>query len=125
MQHPLRRHIEEIIPLTDDEFSFVLAHFKLKKFRKHRFLIEEGEQVPCSYFVVSGLLKLIYTAESGKMHILSFAMENWWESDYAAYFTQTKATLSLQCLEETVVYGLSGKLPEGVFRPAKDGKFPA
>lgn len=34
-------------------------------------------------------------------------MEDWWESDYAAFYTQTKATQSLQCLEDTVVLKLS------------------
>lgn len=104
MSHPLRRHIEEIVPLTDEEFAFVLAHFEEEKFKKGQFIIREDEPVPYAYFVVSGLLKLVYTDESAKEHILSFAMEDWWESDYRAFFNQTKATLSLQCLEDTVVY---------------------
>ena len=40
-------------------------------------------------------------------HIISFSMEDWWESDYAAFYTQTKATQSLQCLEDTLVLKLS------------------
>nr|WP_068890880.1 Crp/Fnr family transcriptional regulator [Pedobacter panaciterrae] len=109
MQENLRKHIEEIIPLTDEEYAFVLSHFTTKKFRKHQFLIQEGEAVKYSYFVVSGLLKLVYTEATGKQHIVSFAMEDWWESDYYAFFTQSKATMSLECLEDTEVLCLELK----------------
>jgi CRP-like cAMP-binding protein len=107
MQEKLREHIEKIVPLSDDEFAFVLAHFTTKKFKKHQFLIQEGDAVKYSYFVVSGLLKLVYTDDTGKEHIVSFAMEDWWESDYYAFYRQTEATMSLECIEDTVVFCLS------------------
>ncbi|WP_217604625.1 Crp/Fnr family transcriptional regulator [Chitinophaga sp. GbtcB8] len=107
MQQKLREHIEKIVPLTDDEFAFVLSHFTTKSYKKREFLIREGNSVKYAYFVVSGLLMLIYNNESGKQHIVSFAMEDWWESDFLAYHTQTKATMSLQCLEDTDVFCLS------------------
>ena len=107
MQEKLRDHIEKIVPLTDDEFSFISSLFTTKYLRKNQFLIQEGESVKHAYFVVSGLLKLTYTDDSGKEHIISFAMEDWWESDFPAYFNQTKATMSLQCLEDTIVFCLS------------------
>jgi len=107
MQQKLREHIEKIVPLTDDEFAFVLSHFTIKSYKKREFLIQEGKKVKYAYFVVSGLLMLVYNNESGKQHIVSFAMEDWWESDYLAYHTQTKATMSLQCLEDTDVFCLS------------------
>ncbi len=108
MPEKLREHIEKIVPLTDDEFAFVRAHFTNEQYKKREFLIEKGKSVQYSYFVVSGLLMLAYTDDQlGKQHIVSFAMEDWWESDFRAYHTQTKATLSLQCLEDTEVFCLS------------------
>lgn len=107
MLQKLREHLEKIVPLTDDEFAFVCTHFTSKRFKKHQFLIQENEFVKYSYFVVSGLLKLVYTDDSGKQHIISFAMEDWWESDFRAYYTQTQATLSLECLEDSEVLCLS------------------
>ncbi len=103
----LRKHIEKIVPLTDEEFAFVLSHFTSKKFKKNQFLIREGEPVTFSYFVVSGLLKLVYTDDSGKQHVVSFAMEDWWESDFQAYLTRQKATMALKCVEDTHVFCLS------------------
>lgn len=108
MHDTLRQHIEKILPLSDEEFAFVYSHFTLKRFKKHQFLIQEGEEVKYAFFVVSGLLKLVHTEEhTGKQHIVSFAMEDWWESDFYAFYTQTKATLSLECLEDTEVFCVS------------------
>ena len=107
MQEKLRNHIEQIVRLTNDEFSLLCSRFTTKEYKKNQFLIHEGENVTYAYFVVSGLLKLTYTDDTGKEHIISFAMEDWWESDFPAYFTQTKATMSLQCLEDTNVFCLS------------------
>ncbi|THU40353.1 Crp/Fnr family transcriptional regulator [Niastella caeni] len=107
MQTKLRQHIEKIIPLTDEEFAVVFSHFSFRKVKKHQFLIQEGDSVNHSYFVVSGLLKLSYTDANDKEHILHFAMEDWWVSDYKAYFTKAKATMSLDCLEDANVFCLS------------------
>lgn len=107
MQEKLRLHIEKIVPLTDEEFAFVHSHFTVKSLRKKEFLFQTGEGVRYSYFVVSGLLTLIYHDDSAKQHVVSFAMEDWWESDFEAYFTRTKAGMSLQCLEDTEVYCLT------------------
>ncbi|GGI27983.1 Crp/Fnr family transcriptional regulator [Pedobacter mendelii] len=103
MHNKLREHIEKIVQLNDDEFEFVCTHFTSRMFKKHQLLIQEGNPVKFSYFVVSGLLKLVHTDNSGKQHIVSFAMEDWWESDFNAYFAGTNATLSLECLEDTEV----------------------
>jgi len=70
MQEKLRKHIEEIVPLTDDEFAFVIAHFSFRKVKKHQFLIQVGEPVNYSYFVASGLLKLSHSDANDKEHIL-------------------------------------------------------
>ena len=107
MHQKLRKHIEELISLTDEEFAFVVSHFREKEFKKHQFLIQAGEPVRYIYFVVSGLLRLAYTDDLGRQHIVSFAMEDWWESDFQAYYTQSEATLSLDCIEDTKVFCLS------------------
>lgn len=103
----LRRHIEEIMSLTDSEFELISSYFLEQQFKKGEYAISQGEKVRYTYFVVSGLLKLIYSDESGKEYILSFSMEDWWETDYLAFNTETEATMSLKCLEDTEVLCIS------------------
>ncbi|MFP3834532.1 Crp/Fnr family transcriptional regulator [Chryseobacterium sp. SIMBA_028] len=103
----LRTHIEKIVPLSDEEFNSISSFFTYKKYKKHQFLIQQGEVVPSNYFVLKGLLKLVYTDEGGKEHIVGFAMEDWWETDFPAYYQSKKATMSLECVEDTEVLCLS------------------
>lgn len=107
MPEELRNHIEKTVRLTDEEFELVFSHFSIAEFRKNQLIFEEGEKVTYAYYVVSGLLKLLFTDSSANQHIVSFAMEDWWESDFYAYFKGTNATMTLQCLEKSTVFCLS------------------
>ncbi|UYQ91202.1 Crp/Fnr family transcriptional regulator [Chitinophaga horti] len=106
-QRTLRAHIGKVVSLTDDEFADVLAHFSLQTFKKRQQIIQEGKEVKYLYFILSGLVKLVYTDRDINQHILSFAMEDWWETDFQAFYQQQKALLSLECIEDTAVYRLS------------------
>jgi CRP-like cAMP-binding protein len=103
----LRQHIEKIVQLTDSEFDFVLTHFSYKKLKKHQFLIQEGDYVNNDFWVVKGLIKAYHSDADGKEHIMQFAMEDWWVTDYQAYFNQTQSILNVDCLEDTEVLCLS------------------
>ena len=104
MKEILRAHIEKIILLTDEELDLVFSFFTYKKFKKNQYLIQEGDYVDKDFWVVEGLLKSYFTEESGKEHILQFAMADWWISDYQAYFHQTKSTINVDCIEPTTVF---------------------
>jgi CRP-like cAMP-binding protein len=107
MTHALRQHFEKITPLSDQEFEYILSHFISKKLKKHQFLLQEGAEVPYDYFVVKGLLKAYHIDKEGKEHIMQFALEDWWISDYQAYFNQEKASLNIDCIEDVEVMCLS------------------
>jgi CRP-like cAMP-binding protein len=107
MSLALRQHFEKITPLTDQEFEYILSHFKSKKLKKHQFLIQESDNVPNDYFVVKGLLRAYHVDNEGKEYIMQFALEDWWVTDYQAYFSQTKATLNIDCIEEVELLCLS------------------
>lgn len=103
----LRNHIKKTITLSDDELAVAESFFSEQHFRKREMIIKENTSVKHVYFIVSGLLRLYFTDTEAKEHIISFSMEDWWETDYSAFYTQTRATQSLQCLENTTVLKLS------------------
>nr|WP_255723989.1 Crp/Fnr family transcriptional regulator [Terrimonas ginsenosidimutans] len=103
----LRRHIERIVTLTDEEFSLISSHFTAQQFQKKQFVFRPQERVPFVYFILSGLTVLVHLDDNGQEHILSFAMEDWWETDLGAFLHQRHATMGLYCLEDTAMLKLS------------------
>lgn len=103
----LRKHIEEIIPLTDEEFALVYTYFKPRKVAKKTFLIESGQTVKSEFLVQQGLLKAFMHNDLMKEHIVQFALEGWWISDYPAYARQDKGEMCVQALEPCLVLELS------------------
>lgn len=88
----LRKHIEEIIPITDEEFESIKPFFTIRRVLKNQYLIQQGDDAKYEYIIMSGIFRVFYLDEDGKEHIVQFATENWWMSDYIAYFNQKPAT---------------------------------
>jgi CRP/FNR family transcriptional regulator, cyclic AMP receptor protein len=107
MKELLRGQIEKIVSLTDEEFAFVLTHFRPKKFKKHQIVIHEGDCVTLNFLVVKGLMKVSRVDMDGKEHIVQFGMEDWWITDAEAFHNRTKATLIVDCLEDTEVLAIT------------------
>jgi len=103
----LRKHIEEIIPVSDGEFEYIRTFFTKKRVRKHQFLIQAGDKVPCEYWIANGVFRAFYIDEGGREHIVQFALENSWLSDYHAFFHQTESTMNVLCMEEAEVLSLT------------------
>lgn len=103
----LKQHLSKTISLTDEQFDFVFSHFQQHSFKKGQAIISEGDRVENEYFVLSGCLKSFYINDEVKMFILQFAMPDWWTSDYNALYTQTRATINVDCITDANVLLLS------------------
>lgn len=103
----LKEHIAGTAKLTEEEFTHFFSHFKPLSFKKGQVVIREGDKVNCEYFVISGCLKAFFINDEVKMHILQFAMPTWWTSDYNALYTQTKASINVDCITDAELLSLS------------------
>jgi len=107
MEHLLKSHIEEIIALTDKEFEYILGHFEPVKKRKYQYLVQEGEIVDREYWITSGCAKSYFLDENGKEHILQFAMEQWWITDYESFVKRVPSKIYIDCLEDCEFLAIS------------------
>jgi CRP/FNR family transcriptional regulator len=103
----LRKHIEEVTPISDEEFEHIKTFFTLKRVKKHQYLIQEGDMAPYEYLILSGIFRMFYLDDAGKEHIVQFAGENWWMADYQAYFNEKKASLHITCMEDAEILCLN------------------
>jgi CRP-like cAMP-binding protein len=98
---PLLDYIRKHISLTDQEETLVLSRSSNRKFLKGQFVVQQGDVCKYESFVVSGCMKTFYQDNDGHEHIVMFAIENWWASDFDSFITGAPATYNIQCLENT------------------------
>ncbi|MCH5689359.1 cyclic nucleotide-binding domain-containing protein [Niabella sp. W65] len=69
--------------------------------------MQNGQPVKLDYFILNGCVKSYHTDDEGKIHIIQFGMQDWWITDYQAYYNQTTATMDIDCIEDTEALCLS------------------
>ncbi len=116
MYQEILSHIQEYIQLDATEVELFTSMLVRKKLRKRQFLIEEGSSVNYQYFVVSGCLKAFEVDENGDEHIIQFAKENWWISDFKAFFDESNSKLTIDSIEESIVLGIEKNDLEELYR---------
>ena len=107
MKDLLLAHIKRHISLTnveEEEFAGILSE---KKVSKKSFLIESGVMVNELYYVVEGCLKAYYVDNLGNKHILQFAIEDWWITDFNALHNNIPAELYIEAIENCTVLAIS------------------
>ncbi|WP_088323679.1 Crp/Fnr family transcriptional regulator [Polaribacter tangerinus] len=104
--------IQEIykgVLFSDEELSFIGKKIKKIEFKKGAILIENNKKVTHQYFVAEGCLRSYFTDQKGKEYTLQFAIKDWWISDFTALFTGKKSIMTIEVLENAVLYQISRK----------------
>ena len=99
----LKKHINNRVPLTDEEFNICTKFFITKKLKKHQFLLNEGDVCKYLAFVNSGCLRQYSIDNKGIEHIIQFAIEDWWISDPHSFLTGLPATYNIDALQDSEV----------------------
>lgn len=106
MYHQIVRHLTETMDFTSleiEEFISLLSEIHLTK---KSFLVKPNDNVSYEYFVLSGCLKAYYLDETGDKHIIQFAIEDWWISDFESFFKSEPAQLYIEAIEDSILLGL-------------------
>lgn len=98
---------ETFAALPADVHAAAVAALRPRVLRKQQFIVQEGERVPCDCFVQRGVLRSYFLDADGKEHILQFATEGWWISDYDAFFAERPARLWVECLTPCEVFAIT------------------
>ncbi|MGZ3845936.1 MAG: Crp/Fnr family transcriptional regulator [Flavisolibacter sp.] len=112
----LIEYIRRYISLTEEEADVVQSKFRIKKFLKNQFIVQNGDVCQFESFVLSGCLKSFYIDDNGLEHVVSFALEKWWTGDLGSFITQTPAELNVQCLENSLLAQIHYKELQQLYR---------
>lgn len=87
--------------MSDDGIEAVKRKLIPKKVRKRQFLLNAGEVCQYMIFVERGLLRSFSDDKAGGEHTMQFAMEGWWISDMASFFSRENSNYNIEALEES------------------------
>jgi CRP-like cAMP-binding protein len=99
----LRAYLTARAALTPAEIDFIRGLFSPRHLEKGAVLQRAGEPARLMVFVAKGCLRSYVLDDEGKVHIVSFAPEDWWLSDSAPYLDGGPSTLFIDAIEASDV----------------------
>jgi len=109
-------HFRKFISLTPEEESVAGGFFRYKKYRKHQYILQEGDVCRHESFILSGCTRTYRLDEKGQEHILQFGMQNWWVGDLRSFLSDQPSQQNIDCLEETELLQISKTGLEELYR---------
>ncbi len=100
MTDEIIKHIEQIIPLKEDDLNFFLSKFKPVSLKKGDYFIREGQISRKVGFIVSGSMLCSYN-KNGEQIIDEFSLDKEFITDYFSFLTNSPAGKDVKCLENT------------------------
>lgn len=85
--------------ISDEMLDMFLKLSFEKWFDKKEYLTEAGYTCNYQYFILEGACYSFYVNEKGDKNAIQFAVENYWITDAASYFTNKPAAFSIETLE--------------------------
>lgn len=91
---------KEKLKFTDDEFDFLLSHFKLELIPRNFFYLKAGNISKQKAYINKGSTRTFTVDAKSHEHILFFSFEDWWIADFESYYSQQPAKQYIQAIED-------------------------
>lgn len=83
--------------------------------KKGTILLNTGEYVTEQYYIMEGCLRSYHIDAHGKEHTVQFGIKDWWISDYTAFFTSSKSTMTIEVIKDAILYRITDKDKEYLY----------
>lgn len=101
-QH-LKEYIQQFQELSLEETEEFASAFEEVKIKKRQFIVQPGFTAQYRHFVFEGAFRCYVVDDNGSDHTISFAIEDWWITDYNSYIYQKPATMFVVALENSMI----------------------
>lgn len=109
------KQIFKDLDFSEKEIQLINNAFQKVKFNKGAVLIEEGETVNTQYFIMEGCLRSYRINKLGKEFTVQFGVKDWWISDYTAFFSSEKAIMTVEVIQDAILYKITNEQKEFLY----------
>ena len=106
MTNKITSNIDKFVKLTEEEKELFSSCFKEVKIKKRQFIVQPNFTAKHRNYVFKGAFRAYVVADEGQDHTISFAIEDWWITDYNSYIFQQPATMFVVAIEDSIILQL-------------------
>ncbi len=107
IEHLIVSEIFKNVSFTIEESKLIENKLVKINLKKGDTLLRANETVTNQYYVYNGCLRTYFIDKTGKEHTLQFAINDWWISDYTAFFSSTKSIMYIEVIQDATLYKVS------------------
>ncbi|UZD22877.1 Crp/Fnr family transcriptional regulator [Algoriphagus halophytocola] len=107
MSQALVEHIQKFIPLTPYLSLSIPEYFQRLEVGKKGVLQPANQLCDHLFFVERGCVHAFFVDQRGVEKSIQFALENWWITDYQAFYKKKVTDATIQAVEESVAWSIS------------------
>ncbi len=101
------KEIFKDLSFSDNEIKIIESVFHKVIYKKGAIILKPDDVVENHYYISEGCLRSYYIDNQGKEHTVQFGVKDWWISDYTAFFSDTKSIMTIQVIQDAILYRLS------------------
>jgi CRP-like cAMP-binding protein len=103
MANKIIEYIEKFVKLNEEERQLFTSCFKEVKIKKRQFIVQPNFTAKYRHYVLKGAFRAYVVADEGQDHTITFAIDDWWITDYNSYIFQQPATMFVVALEDSTI----------------------
>jgi CRP-like cAMP-binding protein len=107
MSEMLKKQMNKITPLTEDEFAYIFSFYRHMTIPKKEHLLRAGQVCKYLYYCDKGCFRKYDITEEGKEIVVDFAVEDYWVGDPFSLVNQSPTRYNIQALEDSDLYGIT------------------
>ena len=116
----IRKFIDNISPMNDSDWNFFSSKLKKVKFDKNTTVLKFGKTEKHLSFISKGIIRLYLPKEDSDL-TFGFLFENEFVTAYDSLLTQTPSEYEIETLTETILWQISNKDLQEVYKRTKNG----
>ena len=102
----LTEHIKKFVELNPSEEKVLQEFTEATVLNQFDFVVRKSQVCHSLYFVKSGCLRLYFVDAHSTEHIIQFAIEGWWITDYSSLIHQFPSDYFIQATEKSEIIKL-------------------
>lgn len=108
-QQLIANFIQKFVQLLPEEVEVFCNSFKETKIKKRQFIVQPEFTAKYRNYIVDGAFRSYVVGDNGEDHTITFAINDWWITDYNSYIFQQPATMFVVALEDSLIMQLDFK----------------